>query len=63
MALNCEDRDLSSFIEILLCIRILKHAANCAPLVDDHNPNFVLLDYVSVGQGALAVDKLNGIGS
>jgi hypothetical protein len=39
---------------------ILKHAANCAPLVEDRNPNFVLLDYVSVGQGALAVDKLNG---
>jgi hypothetical protein len=24
------------------------------------NPNFVLVDYVNVGQAALAVDKLNG---
>jgi len=39
---------------------ILKHAAQCSRFVDDRNPNFVLVDYVSVGQGMLAVDKLNG---
>jgi len=39
---------------------ILKHAAHCSRFVNDRNPNFVLVDYVSVGQGALAVDKLNG---
>jgi len=36
------------------------HAAQCSRMVDDRNPNFVLVDYVNVGQGALAVDKLNG---
>jgi len=47
-------------VVFLSLIRILKHAANCAPLVDNR-PNFVLLDYyVSIGQGALGVDKLNG---
>jgi hypothetical protein len=40
--------------------RILKHAAQCSRFVDDRNPNFVLVDYVNVGHGALAVDKLNG---
>ena len=40
--------------------RILKHAAHCLRIVDDQNPNFVLVDYVNVGQAALAVDKLNG---
>jgi hypothetical protein len=39
---------------------ILKHAAQCSRFVDDQNPNFVLVDYVNVGQGVLAVDKLNG---
>jgi len=39
---------------------ILKHAAHCSRIVDDRNPNFVLVDYVNVGQAALAVDKLNG---
>lgn len=40
--------------------RILQHAAHCSKFVDDRNPNFVLVDYVNVGQGVLAVDKLNG---
>jgi hypothetical protein len=39
---------------------ILQHAAHCSKFVDDRNPNFVLVDYVNVGQGVLAVDKLNG---
>jgi len=39
---------------------ILKHAAQCSGIVDGRNPNFVLVDYVNVGQAALAVDRLNG---
>ncbi|KAF8183667.1 PLC-like phosphodiesterase [Pholiota molesta] len=40
---------------------ILKHSAHCAPFVEDRNPNFVMLDYVNVGQGFAAVNRLNGI--
>jgi len=39
---------------------IQKHAENCAPFVDDRRPNFVLLDFVNVGMGLNAVNKLNG---
>jgi len=39
---------------------ILQHAAQCSKFVDYRNPNFVLVDYVNVGQGILAVNKLNG---
>ncbi|KAF8968512.1 PLC-like phosphodiesterase [Flammula alnicola] len=39
---------------------ILLHSAHCAPFVEDRNPNFVLLDYVNVGQGLEAVNRLNG---
>jgi hypothetical protein len=39
---------------------ILKHAAKCTSLMDGKRPNFVLLDYVNIGHGAAAVDKLNG---
>lgn len=39
---------------------ILKHADNCAPLVENRAPNFVMLDYVNVGQGLEAVNRLNG---
>jgi hypothetical protein len=47
-------------IDLTLC-RILKHSAHCAPFVEDRNPNFVMLDYVNVGQGFAAVNRLNGI--
>ncbi|KAF8889428.1 PLC-like phosphodiesterase [Gymnopilus junonius] len=39
---------------------ILLHASHCAPYVQDRNPNFVMLDYVNVGQGLEAVNRLNG---
>jgi len=39
---------------------IVEHVAHCAPLTNDHNPNFVMLDYVNVGQGMAAVNRLNG---
>uniref|UniRef100_A0A8H7XQT5 Uncharacterized protein n=1 Tax=Psilocybe cubensis TaxID=181762 RepID=A0A8H7XQT5_PSICU len=39
---------------------ILEHSTHCAPYVEDRNPNFVLLDYVNVGQGLEAVNRLNG---
>jgi hypothetical protein len=39
---------------------ILAHADHCAPLVDDRKPNFVMVDFVNVGQALDAVDKLNG---
>ncbi|KAF9481497.1 PLC-like phosphodiesterase [Pholiota conissans] len=40
---------------------ISKHSAHCAQYAEDRNPNFVLLDYVNVGQGLTAVNRLNGI--
>jgi len=42
---------------------IIEHAGHCAPFVNGKNPNFVLLDWVHIGQGARAVDSLNGFGS
>jgi hypothetical protein len=42
---------------------IIEHAGHCARFVNGNNPNFVLLDWVHIGQGARAVDSLNGFGS
>lgn len=39
---------------------IRNHADHCAPLVNDKAPNFVLLDFVNIGQGPTAVARLNG---
>ncbi|KAG6889258.1 hypothetical protein C0995_002253 [Termitomyces sp. Mi166 len=39
---------------------ILAHANRCAPYAGGRAPNFVLLDYVNVGDGREAVDRLNG---
>ncbi|KIM43912.1 hypothetical protein M413DRAFT_442978 [Hebeloma cylindrosporum] len=39
---------------------IVSHSAHCAPYVEDRNPNFVMLDFVNVGQGMEAVNRLNG---
>ncbi|CAA7264432.1 unnamed protein product [Cyclocybe aegerita] len=39
---------------------IASHSSHCAQYVEDRKPNFVLLDYVNVGQGMAAVDRLNG---
>jgi len=39
---------------------ITAHANHCAPLAGDQLPNFVLLDFVNVGQAMTAVAQLNG---
>lgn len=39
---------------------ILNHANHCAPLANDNLPNFVLVDFVNIGQGVKAVAQLNG---
>lgn len=44
-----------------LCpIRILEDANGCTRFSLGRAPNFVLLDWVNVGQGKQAVDRLNG---
>jgi hypothetical protein len=45
---------------ILICFRITAHAHQCAPLVNDQLPNFVLVDFVNVGHAVEAVARLNG---
>lgn len=40
--------------------RIIDNANKCAPLAASRAPNFVLLDFVNVGEAQEAVDKLNG---
>lgn len=39
---------------------ITAHANHCAPLAGDQFPNFVLLDFVNIGQAMTAVAQLNG---
>jgi hypothetical protein len=39
---------------------ILQHAHNCATLSQARAPNFVLLDFIDIGQGMAAVNNLNG---
>jgi len=39
---------------------ITAHANHCAPLAGEHYPNFVLVDFVNVGQVVDAVARLNG---
>jgi len=39
---------------------IKAHASHCAPLVNDQFPNFVLVDFVNIGQAVEAVAQLNG---
>ncbi|KAJ3480107.1 hypothetical protein NLI96_g8587 [Meripilus lineatus] len=39
---------------------ITAHSNGCAPLAGGRAPNFVLLDFVDLGQGLAAVNKLNG---
>ncbi|KAI0293892.1 PLC-like phosphodiesterase [Multifurca ochricompacta] len=41
-------------------ISILAHSDQCVPLGNGRNPNFVLLDYVNIGEALEAVDLLNG---
>ncbi|OBZ68034.1 hypothetical protein A0H81_11779 [Grifola frondosa] len=40
---------------------ILANAAGCEPLSAGRAPNFVLLDFVNIGQGLTAVNQLNGL--
>lgn len=40
--------------------RILANANGCAPLAGNVAPNFVMIDFVNIGKGKLAVDMLNG---
>jgi len=40
---------------------IKAHASHCAPLANDQYPNFVLVDFVNVGQAVRAVAQLNGL--
>ncbi|TFK19855.1 PLC-like phosphodiesterase [Coprinopsis marcescibilis] len=40
---------------------IYRHAANCASIMDDQNPNYVMLDFVNIGFGMHAVNHLNGL--
>lgn len=41
----------------------MHHAADCVKdVMEGRNPNFVMLDYVNVGFGMVAVDALNGLG-
>jgi hypothetical protein len=39
---------------------ITAHANHCAPLAGDQSPNFVLVDFVNIGQAVTAVAQLNG---
>ncbi|TFK58560.1 hypothetical protein BDN72DRAFT_906630 [Pluteus cervinus] len=39
---------------------IIRDANGCAQFVGGLAPNFILLDWVNVGDGMKAVDKLNG---
>jgi hypothetical protein len=40
--------------------RIEAHANHCALLAGDQFPNFVLLDFVNIGQVTTAIAYLNG---
>lgn len=39
----------------------MANAAGCEPLAAGRAPNFVLLDFVNIGQGLQAVNQLNGL--
>jgi len=41
----------------------MSHSAHCTLFTEDRNPNFVMLDFVNVGQGMEAVNRLNGFTS
>ncbi|TEB26197.1 hypothetical protein FA13DRAFT_1737598 [Coprinellus micaceus] len=40
--------------------KIVAHANGCAPLSQGRAPNYVLLDFINIGEGKKAVDTLNG---
>jgi hypothetical protein len=39
---------------------IFTHAMNCAAIMNEKNPNFVLTDFTNVGQAMASVNFLNG---
>jgi hypothetical protein len=41
--------------------RILANAYGCAPFASGRAPNFVLLDFVNIGDGFKAANILNGL--
>ena len=43
------------------CGRIVANANECAPLASGRYPNFILLDYVNIGNALTAVNQLNGL--
>jgi hypothetical protein len=43
------------------CIRITADAAGCTQFAAGRAPNFVLLDFVNLGQGLQAANQLNGL--
>jgi len=45
---------------VYLFPRIVANSNGCAPLSGNRAPNFVLLDFVNIGQGLQAVNQLNG---
>jgi len=45
---------------LFFLFRIEAHAEHCAPLANQNRPNFVLLDFVNIGQAPIAVAHLNG---
>ncbi|PPQ64040.1 hypothetical protein CVT24_008853 [Panaeolus cyanescens] len=42
---------------------ILSHIGNCAPLGANRNPQFILMDWVHIGDGFRVADMLNGLPS
>lgn len=52
---NCEAQELMC----MMC-SIEANAAGCEQFAAGRAPNFVLLDFVNIGQGKQAVDQLNG---
>ena len=40
----------------------MAHVSGCLPLGANRNPQFLLLDFVNIGEGFKAADILNGLG-
>src|SRR6266404_332675 len=53
---------LTLSFDVSLCTRIVDHANRCAPLGSGRYPNFILMDFVDLGNGSAAADLLNGFG-
>ena len=42
-------------------LRILRDAEGCQKFSGGKNPNFVLMDFVNIGDAMTAVDQMNGL--